>query len=123
MNVQELYAAIGGDYDSAKSRLMSDKIISKFVVKYKNDPSYQELVDAVAAQDEDAIFRASHTLKGVAANLALTGIWQLANEITEAYRPGNDALKAALPLEERMAQLTAIYNNTVEKLNEFEAQA
>lgn len=123
MNVQELYAAIGGDYDAAKSRLMNDKIISKFVLKYRNDPSYQELADAVAAQNEDGIFRASHTLKGVAANLALTQIFQLANEITEAYRPGNEAQKAALPLEERMAQLTAVYHNTIEKLNEFEAQA
>lgn len=122
MNVQELYAAIGGDYDAAKKRLMNDKIISKFVVKYRNDPSYQELKDAVAAQNEEEIFRASHTLKGVAANLALTRIFQLANEITEAYRPGNEAQKAALPLEERMAQLTAVYHNTIEKINEFEAQ-
>lgn len=122
MNVQELYAAIGGDYDAAKNRLMNDKIISKFVVKYRNDPSYQELKDAVAAQNEEEIFRASHTLKGVAANLALTRIFQLANEITEAYRPGNEAQKAALPLEERMAQLTAVYHNTIEKINEFEAQ-
>lgn len=122
MNVQELYAAIGGDYDAAKNCLMNDKIISKFVVKYRNDPSYQELKDAVAAQNEEEIFRASHTLKGVAANLALTRIFQLANEITEAYRPGNEAQKAALPLEERMAQLTAVYHNTIEKINEFEAQ-
>ena len=88
MNVEELYKLIEGDYADAKSRLMNDKLISKFVVMYLDDPSYDDLVAAWDAQDGDSIFTASHTLKGVCANLALTAVFTPASQLCEMYRNG-----------------------------------
>lgn len=68
MTLQEFYDRIGGDYKATISRLPSEALIKKFVLKYPGDPSFSQLKDALAAQDWELAFRASHTLKGVAQN-------------------------------------------------------
>ena len=52
-------------------RIPSEALVRKFVLKYPNDPSFGQLKDALAAQDWETAFRASHTLKGVAQNLGM----------------------------------------------------
>ena len=37
MNLEEFYAATGGNYADTKRRLMSDAIVRKFVLKYRED--------------------------------------------------------------------------------------
>lgn len=71
MTLQEFYDRIGGDYKATISRLPSEALIKKFVLKYPGDPSFSQLKDALAAQDWELAFRASHTLKGVAQNLGM----------------------------------------------------
>ena len=72
MTLQEFYDRIGGDYKATISRLPSEALIKKFVLKYPGDPSFNQLKDALAAQDWELAFRASHTLKGVARTSAWT---------------------------------------------------
>lgn len=71
MTLQEFYDRIGGDYKATISRLPSEALIKKFVLKYPGDPSFNQLKDALATQDWELAFRASHTLKGVAQNLGM----------------------------------------------------
>lgn len=66
MTLQEFYARVGGDYNATLSRLPSEALVKKFILKYPGDPSFAQLKDALAAQDWELAFRASHTLKGVA---------------------------------------------------------
>lgn len=88
MTVQELYDAVGGNYKEAEERLMSEKFISKYIVKYLDDKSYDTLMSEwKGAQNEEQLFRAAHTLKGVCLNLALTNLSRYAEPITENYRP------------------------------------
>ena len=47
MELRECYEAFGGDYKDAVSRLQSDALIKKIVVKFLDDPSYGQLKDAV----------------------------------------------------------------------------
>ena len=68
MTLQEFYARIGGNYETTIRRLPSEALVRKFVLKYPGDPSFNQLKDALAAQDWETAFRASHTLKGVAQN-------------------------------------------------------
>ena len=51
MTLQEFYDRIGGDYKATISRLPSEALIKKFVLKYPGDPSFNQLKDALAAQD------------------------------------------------------------------------
>lgn len=84
MTLQEFYDRIGGDYKATISRLPSEALIKKFVLKYPGDPSFNQLKDALAAQDWELAFRASHTLKGVAQNL---GMDRLYNALRRSPRP------------------------------------
>lgn len=86
MTVQECYEALHGNYADAKSRLMSDKLITKFALKFPGDPSMDTLRAAVANGNREEAFRAAHTLKGVAANLAFTELSQSASVLTEQLR-------------------------------------
>ena len=88
MTPNDLYAELNGNYEDAKARLMNDKLITKFVLKYPNDPSYDTLVEAWDSQDGEAIFKASHALKGVAANLSFTALFTPTSELCEMYRNG-----------------------------------
>ena len=78
MTLQEFYDRIGGDYKATISRLPSEALIKKFVLKYPGDPSFNQLKDALAAQDWELAFRASHTLKGVAQNLGMDRLYKTA---------------------------------------------
>ena len=89
MSIDELYRQLHGDYAEVKARLMSDRLVEKFVLKFPSDPSMQQLRDAVAAGDNASAFRAVHTLKGVAANLALTELRDAASALTEQLRRGD----------------------------------
>ena len=96
MNLEELYNKIHGDYAEAKARLMSDRLVEKFVLKFPSDPSMLQLRDAIASGDHDVAFRAVHTLKGVAANLSFTELWKAASALTEQLRQSDGAVDETL---------------------------
>ena len=95
MTIEERYALMQGDYADAKRRLMKDERIEKYLGIFLKDQTMQQLDNAVKAypdstqpveQQRETIFRAAHTLKGVAANLALTNLAHAASELTEQMR-------------------------------------
>lgn len=89
MTEKEFYEQIGGNYADALSRLMKDTLIRKFVTKFPSDGSFAELTAALNEGRIDDAFRAAHTLKGVALNLAFAKLGKSAVELTERLRPGN----------------------------------
>ena len=116
MTLKECYAALGGDYDEAMGRLRSEKLVQKFVLKFLNDGSYRLLCDCLASGDRDEAFRASHTIKGVCANLAFNALLESSEALTEALRdgkppqPGEDELVARVKADyERTAQAIRAY--------------
>ena len=123
MTVEELYAQIGGNYDEAKGRLRSDALIGKFVVKFLDDQSCANLVSAWESGDEAASFEAAHMAKGVCANLSLTGLADVASAITEALRPGNEALRAATDVNALVAELSRDHAAVTAAISAFAGQA
>ena len=119
MTVQELYANIEGDYNEAIGRLRSDRFVGRFVVKFLDDTSCVELIDAWAAGDEQAAFKAAHTAKGVCANLSLSKLADLASSITEALRPGNEALRDQTDVDALVAQFKDSYENAATWIKRF----
>lgn len=86
MTLQEFYARVGGDYNATLSRLPSEALVKKFILKYPGDPSFAQLKDALTAQDWELAFRASHTLKGVAQNLGMDRLYKAAAALCDAVR-------------------------------------
>ena len=96
MNLEKLYKEIHGDYAVAMARLMYDRLVEKFVLKFLSDPSMQQLRDAIASGEHDVAFRAVHTLKGVAANLSFTELWKAASALTEQLRHSDGTVDETL---------------------------
>lgn len=86
MTLEECYNKLQGNYSEAKQRLMNDRLIERFILKFPDDPSMDALKEMVATGDNVAAFRAVHTLKGVAANLAFTQLFKDASNLTEQLR-------------------------------------
>ena len=86
MTLQEFYATVGGNYDEAVGRLMSEALVRRFVLKFLSDPSYAALEQAIAAGEREEAFRAAHTIKGLCLNLGFGKLLASAEELTEALR-------------------------------------
>lgn len=90
MKLNELYEKLNGDYNDACKRLINEKMVTRFVLKFPDDPSVQQLRDAVAAKDIETSFRAVHTLKGLAGVLGFSQLYKAAWDLTEQLRPRLD---------------------------------
>lgn len=88
MTLQECYAAMGGDYAGVTSRLPTERMVQKFVLKFLNDGSYDLLVRSMEAGNYEEAFRAAHTIKGVCSNLAFNVLGKSSSELSEALRHG-----------------------------------
>ena len=83
----ECYQQLGGNLENVKTRLPSDSLIKRFIIKFLDDSSYSELCDALQKGQRDEAFRAAHTLKGVCANLGFDQLENSASALTELLRP------------------------------------
>lgn len=95
MSIQSFYATINGDLADVLGRLQTEERVEKFVRMFLMDETYQQLVDAMAADDLERAFRAAHTLKGTGRDLGFTALQQSASELADALRPGQDGTPAA----------------------------
>lgn len=116
MTLQELYSKINGNFAEAQSRLMKDSFIEKFSLMYLTDDSFANLQKAIDAGNINDSFRAAHTIKGVAANLAFTELQQAASDLTEQLRPQTEPADINL-----FAKVKAAHEKIVSALTEYKA--
>lgn len=116
MTLQEYYKEIG-DYDDVITRLMNEKLISKFICKFADDTSFHDLKQAIADGNYADAFRHAHTLKGVSRNLALTKLFELSGEITETLRD-----EQAHDVSDKMEQLSAEYDKVINIIDQIKAK-
>lgn len=112
MCLKECYIALGGDYDDVISRLRTEKLVQKFVLKFLNDPSYDNLCKALDEENYEEAFRASHTIKGVCQNLSFTKLYQSSHALTEALRSGWTPEAAQI-----LPQVKADYQQTADAIH------
>ena len=88
MTIRECYEELGLDFNAVLSRLVNEKLVQKFALKFLDDPSFQNLKEALDAKDVETAFRAAHTLKGVCLNLGFDNLFTVSSELTEKLRAG-----------------------------------
>ena len=115
MTIRECYGELGLDFDAVLSRLVNEKLVQKFALKFLDDPSFQNLKDALDSKDVETAFRAAHTLKGVCLNLGFDNLYKASFDITEKLR-GRDTEGC----EELLAKVEEQYNNTVDAIHMME---
>ena len=57
MTLEQMYAAIGGDYKAVMERLPSADFVRRFALKFLQDDSFPNLKKALEAQDAPTAFR------------------------------------------------------------------
>lgn len=116
MNINECYQAMGADYEEVFGRLRSERLITKFVLKFPGDPSFSQLQSTLEKKNVEEAFRAAHTLKGVAQNLGFTPLYEATATLTEVLRAGN------LPEDDNMMNAVAKeYERTVAAIEQLNA--
>ena len=115
MTVQECYNKMHGNYSEVLERLGMDRIIEKFLLKFPQDESMNQLRSAIQEGDIEGSFKAAHTLKGVAANLAFTELQKATDVLTEQLRPKNEPADPTL-----VAAVEKAYNDTITAIEEFQ---
>ena len=106
------------DFDDVMSRLLTEARVAKFTARFPADPSHQLLVDSFAAGDIPTAFRASHTLKGTAANMGYTELYTKSSAVCEDLRNGEPSPNIA----EMIDECTECYNRTLAVINRYLAE-
>ncbi len=115
MTIEECYNALKGDYNQARTRLHSDNIIKKFVLKFPSQCGYDKLCQAMDEKDYKEAFVAAHTLKGVCMNLSFSMLEVSSSKLTEALRDGYSD-----EVPELYSQVQNDYSQTIEAINKLE---
>ena len=116
-NLEEFYASVDSDAAQVIDRLGGmPALVVRFLTKFKNDGSFNELCAALDSGDTETAFRAAHTLKGVCATLGIQSVFRQASAITELLR--GDALNEA---RAAMPALRQVYEQAIDALNKLTA--
>lgn len=87
MTVTDLFKEVGTDIAVVMSRFGgNESLLSRFIKKFPDDPSFAELKEAIKNYDYEVIERSAHTLKGVAANLGFSRLSGKSANIVYAVR-------------------------------------
>lgn len=63
-------------------------LLKKFMLKFPQDTTFEELGTAVVRGDYEAVETTAHTLKGVAANLGFVRLYETCGDLVQAVRQG-----------------------------------
>ena len=55
MELEEFYKQVGGNFEDVKRRLFNEEFIRKFVLKFKDDETFDNLIDAFNNQVKSVV--------------------------------------------------------------------
>lgn len=105
------------DYADGLKRFSNVAMLyQKHLKKFPADQTCNQLVEAMNQGDFEEAFRQAHTLKGIAGNLSLAGLYQICIPFVEALRGGADIEKA----KELLPELEVAYHRAVDEITSLE---
>lgn len=119
MTIAELYAAIDGNYESAKRILSMDRLIEKFIVRLLDDKSFDRLKQAAESNNPTELFESTHALKGICANLGLDNLSKAASVISEEFRPGKPRTMTDEAVQAHIAEFSNKFSSTLVAIRQF----
>lgn len=101
MEIEKLYRKLedwGCDVSGAKERFDDDELFATCIDLFLEDENFKKLNEEIKNNDYQEAFNAAHTIKGVAANLGLTPIYDSVSDVVQELRVGNlKASKVLMP--------------------------
>jgi HPt (histidine-containing phosphotransfer) domain-containing protein len=101
--------------EGAKRVMNNTKLFAKLLLKFKDDKSVNELDEVLAAGDMTKAQSIAHTLKGLAANLSLTALYNKSLTIENQLKEGS--VDTA-----QVTELKNIYNQTLTEADKVISQ-
>ena len=86
MELNEFYRLMGSSLAEQVERLGSERILYRFLLRLPDDSALTELRLGIENSDTANVFRAAHTVKGIAMNLGLTTLQNASAPLAEALR-------------------------------------
>ena len=123
MTIQELYARMGADYDSAIKIMRRDRLVDRSVRRFATSDLGDQLTQAAATMDPTALFEVTHAIKGVSANLGILKLRDLAGEVTDEFRPGNARAMSDAEVLAKIDEMQQVYHQAVDAINAYIAEA
>ena len=116
MKIEKLYKELeewGCDVQGAKERFDDDELFATCIDLFLEDENLEKLNEEIKNNDCQESFNAAHTIKGVAANLGLTPIYDAVSDVVQELRVGKlEAGKAFMPkLNGEMEKMVEIVKN------------
>ena len=108
---------MGADYAPVLQRLGSERIVTKFALRFLEDKTFSGLCDALDAHDAEEAFRMAHTLKGICANLGFDQLFKSDQELTELLCGGDQT-----GWEPLFATVAADYEKLTEAIRQLAAE-
>lgn len=109
-------AAANIDVQEALERFMGNEgLLMKFLLRFPQDESFQQLKQAMEAKDTDQAYRAAHALKGLAGNLAMKSLYEQVCSVMADLREGD--LSTA---QGKMAELESQYQGVLDALQSIQ---
>lgn len=106
---------LGVDIEEGIERFVgNESMYIKFLVKFKDDPTFETLKKSVESGSNEEIYRRAHTLKGIAGNLSIKSVYKKSIDIMDCVRNNNENIK------NQMEELDKDYNRIVEELKSIE---
>ena len=115
MEFGQLLRDIGVDEKATLERFggMSE-LLKKFILKFPEDPTYGRLVNVIENGVLEDVEREVHTLKGLTANLGISGLNQICSECLDYLRQRKTTL-----LPELYLRIQEEYDRVVELISEY----
>ena len=104
VNMKYALSRVGGNMSLYK------RLLSRFV----EGNYYDLLAGAIESGDVEEAMRQAHSLKGVSANLSLTGIWTISVELEQLLKDKADYALALGELENAYAKTTEIISEILD---------
>ena len=119
MNLKECYQAFGGDYEDTMKRMGMERLLQKFMLKFLDDKSFEELCSSMEQKKYEEAFRAAHTLKGLCLNHGFKTLAESSSSLTEALRPQQFEESDMVEIMKMLEQVKRDYEMTVSVITEF----
>lgn len=119
MNVKECFEILGADYEDALDRLMTDKRIAKYTLKFLDEPTFSNLKESMEKEDYEQAFKHAHSFKGVCLNISFTHLFNASYDLTESLRDGKRDIELAKSLYQTVKEL---YEKTINVISQIETE-
>ena len=115
MELKEFCIKLEIDYTNMISKFGNNEMLyNRFLKKFLEDKTYSELEIAMEKENYNDIEKTAHTLKGVSANLGITRLYKLSDELVKLVRT-----KQYENLTKTYEKLREEYKITKEMINEL----